>query len=78
MNRAYDCGQYLVKTIALLFLVQIVLVCACERKMSTEKTATKKIKKMKPQQQRLYDSNGYRLRVDCVCFNDWTKEEVIK
>ena len=34
----------------------------------------KKLKKRT--QQRVYDSNGYRIRADCVCFKDTSKQEV--
>lgn len=33
-------------------------------------------KKAKPLQERVYDQDGYKLRVDCVCFKDSLKKEV--
>ena len=44
---------------------------------STSLATKPKVKKQpKPNQRRVYDANGYRRRVDCVCFRDETRSEV--
>ena len=54
--------------------VGMMMVDTCASAPST--TKSKVNKQPKPNQRRVYDANGYRRRVDCMCFQDETRSEV--